>query len=148
GERVLAYAAARQITQLPLGGSVVVQRMVHGRIAGVMFTQTGAGALEVAYSSAGPDAEVRGEAASTYRLRAVEALGQRAPVPVRWRQSGRELRARRGRTDVACAATGSRVWLLQARAITAPDRTSPPAWDSTNIGENYPGVTLRVTYSF
>jgi pyruvate,water dikinase len=148
GERVLAYAAARQITQLPLGGSVVVQRMVHGRIAGVMFTQTGAGALEVAYSSAGPDAVVRGEAASTYRLPAVEALPKRAPVPVRLLQIGRELQARRGPTDVEFAATGSRVWLLQARPITAPDRTSTLAWDSTNIGENYPGVTLPLTYSF
>ncbi len=147
GDRVLAYAAARDV-DVPLGGSVVVQRMVHGRIAGVMFTQTGAGALEVAYSTAGPDAVVRGEAAHTYRLPAVEPLPRRAPVPVGLLHVGRELQAQRGATDVEFAATGTRVWLLQARPVTAPVVQSTLAWDSTNIGENYPGITLPLTYSF
>lgn len=147
GERVLAYAEARGV-DVPLGGSVVVQRMVHGRIAGVMFTQTGAGVLEVAYSDAGPDAVVRGETAHTYRLPVVEAVPRRAPVPVELLRIGRELHAQRGPTDVEFAATGTRVWLLQARPVTAPTLQSTLAWDSTNIGENYPGVTLPLTYSF
>src|SRR5690606_3846561 len=91
GEQVLAYAQARGFERVPLGGSVIVQRMVHGRLAGVMFTQTGAGVLEVAYSSAGPDAVVRGAEASTYRLAAVDPVPKRAPVPVRLLHIGREL---------------------------------------------------------
>ncbi len=160
GERVLAYAAAHEVEAPAPGGSVIVQRMVHGRIAGVMFTETGAGELEVAYSSAGPDAVVSGENARTFRLDATAAVPRRAPVlrlahvlrrapvPQRLLEIGRELHAARGPMDVEFAASGRRVWLLQARPITVTDRTSSAAWDSTNIGENYPDITLPLTYSF
>ncbi len=148
GDRVVAYAAAHGVDAPEPGGSVVVQRMVHGRIAGVMFTETGAGQLEVAYSSAGPDAVVSGECARTFRLDATDAIPRRAPVPTTLLRIGRELHAARGPMDIEFAASGRRLWLLQARPVTATDRTSSAAWDSTNIGENYPDVTLPLTYSF
>lgn len=147
-ERVIAYARAAGVTHLEIGGSVVVQRMVHGRIAGVMFTQTGRGALDVAYSDAGPDAVVRGEPARHLVVRAVDPLPRRAPVPRRLLSIGRDLQRARGASDVEFAASGRRVWLLQVRPVTATDRISTLAWDSSNIGENYPGVTLPLTYSF
>jgi len=153
-ERVLAYARAEGMAELPVGGSVVVQRMVHAPRHGVMFTLTGTGDLEVAWSAAGPDAVVRGEDAATFRLPAVEPLPRRrrasrtVPVPRRLLEVGRDLQRRRGATDVEFACSGGRVWLLQARPITAHDRTSMLAWDSSNIGENYPGLTLPLTYSF
>lgn len=160
GERVRAYATAHGVEPPAPGGSIVVQRMVHGRIAGVMFTETGAGELEVAYSTAGPDAVVTGQAARTFRLDATDplprrallsrggALTRRTPVPRRLLEIGRELHAAHGPMDVEFAAGGRRVWLLQARPVTVTDRTSSAAWDSTNIGENYPDVTLPLTYSF
>ncbi len=147
-ERVIAYARAAGVTELKVGGSVVVQRMVTGRIAGVMFTQTGRGALEVAYSDAGPDAVVRGEKARHFSVRAVDPVPRRGPVPRRLLRIGRELQRTNGASDVEFAASGRRLWLLQVRPVTAPDRTSTLAWDSSNIGENYPGVTLPLTYSF
>lgn len=147
-ERVVAYARAAGVTEIEVGGSVVVQRMVHGKIAGVMFTQTGTGALSVAYSDAGPDAVVRGETARHFSVRAVDPVPRRGPVPTRLLRIGRELQRAHGASDVEFAASGRRLWLLQVRPVTAPDRTSTLAWDSSNIGENYPGVTLPLTYSF
>ncbi len=147
-ERVIAYARAAGIIELHVGGSVVVQRMVHGRIAGVMFTQTGKGTLDVAYSDVGPDAVVRGEVARRFAVRAVDPIPRRGPVPMRLLRIGRELQRAHGASDVEFAASGRRLWLLQVRPVTATDRTSTLAWDSSNIGENYPGVTLPLTYSF
>lgn len=147
-ERVVTYARAVGVTDLKVGGSVVVQRMVHGKVAGVMFTQTGKGALNVAYSNAGPDAVVRGETARQFAVRAVDQVPRRGPVPRRLLLIGREFQRVHGASDVEFAASGRRLWLLQVRPITAPDRTSTLAWDSSNIGENYPGVTLPLTYSF
>lgn len=47
---------------------------------------------------------------------------------------------------------GGRLWLLQSRAVTAIEAYGPAAgrrilWDHENWGENYPGVTLPMTYS-
>jgi phosphohistidine swiveling domain-containing protein len=45
-----------------------------------------------------------------------------------------------------------RLWLLQSRAVTTAGEYGPAAgerivWDHENWGENYPGVTLPMTYS-
>jgi pyruvate,water dikinase len=53
--------------------------------------------------------------------------------------------------EFACDQDG-RLWLLQSRAVTTAGDYGPAAgerivWDHENWGENYPGVTLPMTYS-
>lgn len=55
--------------------------------------------------------------------------------------------------DLEFAVDGEgRLWLLQSRAVTTIAENGPAAgerivWDHENWGENYPGVTLPMTYS-
>lgn len=158
-ERLAAYArhagvgdratgAAANAPSMPVGGSVVIQTMAPRGTSGVMFTQNSRGDMEIAYSTAGPDAVVSGEDAQQFTWPATEPLPRRAPVPRELLRLGRDIQAARGAMDVEFAFARGKVFLLQARPLTADRTPKSLTWDSSNIGENYPGVTLPLTYSF
>lgn len=66
----------------------------------------------------------------------------------------REIARRFGRPqDVEWAIAGGRIWVLQARPITALVGVPDPdgevrLWDNSNITESYGGITLPLTFSF
>lgn len=157
-ERLTAYAMHAAVGQgvegqqseggMQVGGSVVIQTMAPRGVAGVMFTQNSRGEMEIAYSSAGPDAVVSGEDAQRFTWPVTDPLPRRAPVPRQLLQYSRVIQAARGATDVEFSFSRGKVYLLQARPLTADTTPKSLTWDSSNIGENYPGVTLPLTYSF
>ena len=145
-ERVAAYSRAAGVS-VTVGGSVVIQRMAPRGRAGVMFTQTSRGETEVLWSSAGAGAVVDGGDAERFAWPVAEPLPGRAPVPLGLLRAARDIQAARGPSDVEFALGGG-VHLLQVRPVTADRDPKSLTWDSSNIGENYPGVTLPLTYSF
>ncbi|HEX5718506.1 MAG TPA: PEP/pyruvate-binding domain-containing protein [Thermoanaerobaculia bacterium] len=68
-------------------------------------------------------------------------------------RAGLDLERRLGRPqDVEFAADAEGIFLLQARPVTTVEEHGPAAgnripWDHQNWAENYPGVTLPMTYS-
>ena len=146
---VAAYARRQKMDRLELGGSVIVQRMVHGSLTGVLFSENGRGETLVAFAEGARNTTVEGENATELRLPRLEPIPARLPVPARLIEVGLELERQLGTpVDVEWAARGRRLWLLQVRPQTVRRLTYELGWDCTNIAENYPGVTLPLSYSF
>lgn len=147
--RVMRYAHDRGIERFDLGGSLIVQQMFHGDAAGVLFTENGTGAMTIAASSQGANAVVEGGDAHEYVLSRGEIADPNIPKPLRllgeqtWR-----LEAAVGHPlDIEWVYRGDEVMFLQMRPLTTRPLSVEWEWDSTNISENYPGVTLPLTYS-
>jgi len=49
--------------------------------------------------------------------------------------------------DVEFAIADGRIWWLQVRPVTAVVKKVIRTWDNSNIGENYPGLTMPLTVS-
>ena len=147
--RVLRYARERGLSRWDLGGSVVVQQMFHGDASGVLFTENGTGAMTIAASSAAVNAVVDGDNATGFVISRATDDGATIPEPIRrLSRLAFELEASVGHPlDIEWALRGNRVVFLQMRPITVPNLDYHLEWDSTNISENYPGVTLPLTYS-
>jgi len=147
--RVAAYARARGIAALELGGSVVVQQMFVGTTTGVLFSENGRGELTLAWSRSARNTTVEGENALELRVSKVAPLPAGLPAPARLLDIAVESEARLRRpVDIEWAARGGRLALLQLRPQTTVALDYELAWDCTNIAENYPGITLPLTYSF
>ena len=147
--RVAAYARARGIEALELGGSVVVQQMFVGSTSGVLFSENGRGELTLAWSRSARNTTVEGENALELRVSKVADRPAGLPAPARLLDIAIESEARHHRpVDIEWAARGSRLALLQLRPQTTLALDYELAWDCTNIAENYPGITLPLTYSF
>lgn len=147
--RVLSYARSRGLVEFPVAGSLIVQEMFYGTSSGVLFTENGSGYIAIEVSSSWRNLVVEGEdsvelivaradiASSTISKEMQElcrlALGIESLV-------GRPL-------DLEWSARKGEVKFLQMRPITVPRLDYALEWDSTNISENYPGVTLPLTYS-
>jgi len=115
------------------GMAVVVQRMIDADYAGVAFVEAGGQACVEGVAGLG-DVLVSGRSSPT-------ALP--AELRSRVEQLGREVSARLGGSqDIEWAAEGDRIWLLQARPLTAPLPSSLPEklrlWTGANVQEAVP----------
>lgn len=147
--RVAAYARARGIASLDIGGSIVVQQMFVGTTSGVLFSENGRGELTLAWTPTARNTTVEGENALELRASKVADWPSGLPAPVRLLDIAIESEARTRRpVDIEWAARGNRLALLQLRPQTTVALDYELAWDCTNIAENYPGITLPLTYSF
>ncbi|SMG30968.1 PEP/pyruvate-binding domain-containing protein [Agreia pratensis] len=147
--RVAAYARARRMSSLEIGGSVVVQQMFVGTTSGVLFSENGRGELTLAWSRSARNTTVEGENAHELRASKVSDWPSGLPAPARLLDIAVDSEARLRRpVDIEWAARGSQLALLQVRPQTTVALDYELAWDCTNIAENYPGITLPLTYSF
>ncbi|MFN6316267.1 MAG: PEP/pyruvate-binding domain-containing protein [Rhodoluna sp.] len=148
-DQVLSYSKLRGISHFLLGGSVIVQKMFYGNISGVLFTENGFGELQLAVSDSWQNTAVEGENAREIRI---PRFGlQKAQLPSHLKrlcEDALRIEASIGRPiDVEWAVNQDSVAFLQFRPITQPMLEYSFEWDSTNISENYPGITLPLTYS-
>ncbi len=147
--RVIRYARERQAVNFEIGGSFIVQEMFYGTSSGVLFTENGSGALEIHAVDSWRNTVVEGsDARETVVPR--ETL-EREALSAAMRtlcQKALEAEARVGRPlDIEWSAKDGNVMFLQMRPITVARLDFELDWDSTNISENYPGITLPLTYS-
>lgn len=146
---VASYARLKGMTGLEVGGSVVVQRMFHGDLTGVLFSENGRAEVELAYSAGARNTTVDGDDAESLVVSKLSALPARLPVPRRLIEIALELEKQHGHpVDVEWAVRGGTIALLQVRPQTVAQLGYELAWDCSNIAENYPGVTLPLSYSF
>lgn len=148
-DQVLSYSKLRGISHFLLGGSVIVQKMFYGNSSGVLFTENGFGELQLAVSDSWQNTAVEGENAREIRI---PRFGlQKAQIPSQLKrlcEDALRIEASIGRPiDVEWAVNQDSVAFLQFRPITQPMLEYSFEWDSTNISENYPGITLPLTYS-
>ena len=147
--RVLRYAKDRGLRRFELGGSFIVQEMFYGTSSGVLFTETGSGSLGLQISSSWRNTVVEGEDAQELLVPRGEI--ETVDIPEDYRKLctlALELEAQVGYPlDVEFSVRGNQVMFLQMRPITVANLTYSFDWDSTNISENYPGITLPLTYS-
>lgn len=166
--RVTAYAEAQQMDAVQ-EMSVLVQRMVAARLAGVLFTAdavTGNRARMVGNFVSGlGDKLVSGDVSGKrFTLSgpkgAYEGPPELRPYARRLFKLGRRLeRDLHGRQDVEWAIAGGKLWLLQARPISTMQAYDPRAgiwndsragdylWSNANFGEALPEVMTPLTWS-
>ncbi|RIK40836.1 MAG: phosphoenolpyruvate synthase [Chloroflexi bacterium] len=169
-ERVYAYRRKHNLPLPPQPPAVIVQRMVPAEVAGVAFSAdpvSGRRGVAVVSAVRGlGDALVSGVAsADTYRIARDEAISERslvrdndpvltdAQVQAVAGLARRVERAAQRPQDIEWASVGDRLYLLQARPVTALAHRPDPdgvftLWDNSNIVESYGGVTTPLTYSF
>jgi pyruvate,water dikinase len=147
--RVLRYAKNRGLKRFDLGGSFIIQEMFYGTSSGVLFTETGSGSLGLQFSSSWRNTVVEGDDAK--ELSVPRGSIESAAIPEEIRRLctlALELEALVGYPlDIEFSVKANQVMFLQMRPITVPNLSYSFDWDSTNISENYPGVTLPLTYS-
>jgi len=147
--RVLRYAKDRGLRSFDFGGSFIIQEMFYGTSSGVLFTESGSGSLSLQVSSSWRNTVVEGEDAKELIVPRGEI--ESADIAEEYRKLctlALELEARVGYPlDIEFSVRTNQVMFLQMRPITVPNLTYSFDWDSTNISENYPGVTLPLTYS-
>lgn len=148
--RVITYAKIKGFSSFEIGGSAIVQQMFYGQMSGVLFTEDGQGSVTFAYSKSWLNTTVDGHDATTLKapkttldakgitrqMKEVAAIGLHLeklyghPLDIEWSYDSR------------------RVMLLQMRPQTTGTTQYSLTWDATNISENYPSITLPLTYSF
>lgn len=166
GEAILSYCRERGLP-VPSAPTVLVQRMISPRAAGVAFSADpvsgrrgiavvsaveGTGEKLVSGDADGENWSVRREGDILLRPDAAILTEQEAVAVA---DLSRRCEAASGRPqDIEWAIDGSgKLWLLQSRPITTlglipdPDDTLR-VWDNSNIAESYGGVTTPLTFSF
>jgi len=149
GETVINYAKERGVRSFVIGGSVVVQQMFYGKASGVLFTENGSGQLQLAFNVSWQNTVVEGEDAEELLVNRWNLSEQKLSPEIRALcVSALAIEARIGRPlDIEWAYNSNGVAFLQIRPITKPMLDYRFEWDATNISENYPGITLPLTYS-
>lgn len=147
--RVIRYAKSQGLTHFEVGGSVIVQEMFFGTESGVLFSENGSGAMSIASVPSWRNDVVEGADATEYVVPRKSVTT--APVPDHIRSLCTEAFALEfvsgTPVDIEWSYDGRTLAFLQFRPVTTPMRDYSLDWDSTNISENYPGVTLPLTYS-
>ncbi len=165
-EGVLAYCREHGLP-VPTKPTVLVQRMVAARDAGVAFSAdpvTGRRGVVVISAVAGTgeklvSGEVDGE---TWKLCRADEVLEKPDQPILTNEAVREIAALARRCEAACSQPqdiewavddDGKLWLLQSRPITTLALTPDPddtlrVWDNSNIAESYNGVTTPMTFSF
>ena len=163
---ILTYCNERGLAA-PSAPTVLVQRMIAPRCAGVAFSADPvSGNRGIAVVSAVPgtgeklvSGEVDGE---TWRIDRSHSILNRPENAILSKSDGiavstlaRRCEAASGRPqDIEWAIDASgKLWLLQSRPITTLGLTPDPddtlrVWDNSNIAESYGGVTTPLTFSF
>ena len=147
--RVLRYARERGLTSFELGGSVVVQEMFYGTSSGVLFTENGSGSIAIEASDSWRNLVVEGGNSKEYLVRRDQVATAKISRELRELcVLALGLEAKLGYPlDIEWSIAKGKVMFLQMRPITVARLDYELDWDSTNISENYPGVTLPLTYS-
>ncbi|MEO0024704.1 MAG: hypothetical protein RL196_1145 [Actinomycetota bacterium] len=147
--RVIRYARERHASHFEIGGSFIVQEMFYGTASGVLFTENGSGAIEIHAVDSWRNTVVEGsDALETIVSRENPERESLSPSIRTLCQRALEAEARIGRPlDIEWSAKDDKVMFLQMRPITVARLDFELDWDSTNISENYPGITLPLTYS-
>ena len=147
--RVLRYARERGLRDFDLGGSFIVQEMFYGSSSGVLFTENGSGALAIASVDSWRNTVVEGSDSKDYVVPRDQLETKSISKDLRKLcKLSLELEAKLGYPlDIEWAIGNSQVMFLQMRPITVRNLSYELDWDSSNISENYPGVTLPLTYS-
>ncbi|MBR6322074.1 MAG: hypothetical protein IKR59_04315 [Lachnospiraceae bacterium] len=143
---------------------VIIQKMLHPELSGVLFTANPAGILNETVVTAGKglgEGVVRDEVPTITcfynrddgkSLLIEEEGGPALPdgLVEELAQQGQKIEEILGHpADVEFAVEDGQLFILQARPITTlPKEYSPVVLDSSNIVESYPGVSLPVTQDF
>lgn len=147
--RVLNYAKDRGLESFNADGSLIIQEMFIGQTSGVLFSENGNGQIELATVAGWQNKVVEGEDADTILV----SRDKIATAPIPWQikqlcETSLQLEKVFGApVDMEWAFDDRAVAYLQFRPITTPNLSATFEWDSTNISENYPGITLPLTYS-
>lgn len=146
---VVSYAKQRGLRSFKLGGSVIIQRMFYGKSSGVLFTENGFSQIQIAISDSWRNQVVEGEDAREIKVNRFELAEAKLPWQIkRLCEEALRIEATVGRPiDVEFSFDEKELAFLQFRPITTPMLDYSFEWDSTNISENYPGLTLPLTYS-
>jgi pyruvate,water dikinase len=146
---VINYAKERGLLQFNLGGSVIVQEMFYGDTSGVLFTENGSGELQIALTNSWQNTVVEGEDASEFLVNRLEIDSMKMPRQLRELcKAALVIETKVGRPlDIEFSYDSQVLTFLQFRPITKPMLEYSFDWDSSNISENYPGITLPLTYS-
>jgi pyruvate,water dikinase len=149
GDTVINYSKQRGVRSFEIGGSVVIQQMFYGKASGVLFTENGSGKLQIAFNKSWQNTVVEGEDAEELIVDRINIDNEKLTTEIRSLcLAALAVEARIGRPlDIEWAYDSISVAFLQFRPITKPMLDYRFEWDSTNISENYPGITLPLTYS-
>lgn len=151
--RVVRYAQARGVDSFTQDGSVIIQEMFYGAVSGVLFSENGNNQMELQWTPSRRNTTVEGGSAEKSIINKLlwpHQLPKKLPTGVNELIAcAYELEKRvGGPVDIEWAATDDDLALLQVRPITKTMMNYTIEWDNTNIAENYPGITLPLTYSF
>lgn len=148
--RVIMYAKKHGLKAFTIGGSVIVQRMFYGQRSGVLFTEDGQGQLVFAIANSWRNTTVEGHDAEVVRASKLSTASPKTPWQLqRIGTIGIELEKYFAQAlDIEWAYDVRQIMLLQVRSQTTKTTEYTLTWDGTNISENYPGITLPLTYSF
>jgi len=146
---VQQYAKLHGATVEP-GGSVIIQKMFYGTTSGVLFSENGTGHMHVVYSDSWKNVVVDNESAQEVFIPKNAIADGMAPPFMRTLAKHASMleRAYGNPVDIEWSYDGTTLAFLQVRPQTTLHLEYSMTWDSTNISENYPGVTLPLTYSF
>lgn len=147
--RVLNYAKERGLKAFDADGSMIIQEMFIGQTSGVLFSENGNGQIELATVANWQNTVVEGEDAETILVSRDKIAESALPWQVKQlcETSIQLERVFGAPVDMEWAFDNRSVAYLQFRPITSPNLAAAFEWDSTNISENYPGITLPLTYS-
>lgn len=148
--KVLNYARSQRIRDFKIAGSIVIQEMFFGDVSGVLFSENGSGEIAIAYNRSWRNTVVDGESAETLSIGRDRLSDRNLPPQIRQLcQQALAIEAKVGKpVDIEFAYDSKRLALLQYRPVTVANLDYLLEWDATNISENYPGITLPLTYSF
>jgi phosphohistidine swiveling domain-containing protein len=160
-EIVQAYLTAHQMDKSLVKMGVIVQVMIEGDVAGVMFTAnpTTGNLAEVMINSAlGQDSVVSGEETSVYVIdknsRVIKdskiVNGSLSKEQVyKLIELGSKIETQYGAPqDIEWTFKDGKPSILQSRPITNLPSGEEQLWDNSNIAESYSGFTLPLTASF
>lgn len=146
---VLAYAKSKAIEQYPVTGSVIIQEMFYGEASGVLFSENGSNQIQIAMTNSWQNQVVEGGDAREILVDKQELQKSDLPDILKTLcKHSLTLESLEGYPgDIEWAFNANQLAFLQYRPITLPNLNYSFEWDSTNIAENYPGITLPLTYS-
>jgi rifampicin phosphotransferase len=157
-ERAIAYLRNYKIPLRCQEFSVIAQEYYRGEFSGVVFVNPVNEMATIAFTRGGAEEVVGGGTAMTCNINLSSETD--APLqmkmhvrPETWRSFIATLKLivrRKGRPqDIEWSLKHDGFAIFQTRDVTVPLLTQPQEtiWDSTNIAESYPGVTLPLTYS-
>lgn len=149
-ERVLMYAKKHRLKKLHFAGSVIIQEMFYGTKSGVLFTEDGQGNASICVSNSWKNNIVNGEYSKIISIPKINKRNKNiSNAYQRLLDDSARLEKFMGLPlDIEFSIKGQKVAFLQVRPKTNHDISYILEWDSTNISESYPNITLPLTYSY